>query len=141
MPVYHLVLAKKGPKLSADQTPPDPRQAFITFASQGDELLALPRGAMRTVTGPDTTTITGTAIPVARLIAMLQGRSDRIIIDKTGLEGLIDVNLEFRQNLAAADGDAATLSAALQDMGLKLDAAKTPMPVLVVDSVQRPSDN
>jgi uncharacterized protein (TIGR03435 family) len=25
-PVYHLVLNKRGPKLSADQTPPDPRQ-------------------------------------------------------------------------------------------------------------------
>ena len=149
LPVYNLVLTKKGPKLSEDQAPPNPRQAFITFAWQGDQLGPLPRGALRMVTGSDTTTIIGTAIPLARIVAMLQGKSDRIIIDKTGLDGLIDVNLEFRQDLAAAPPDAgapgavesATLFTALQEIGLKLESAKAPLEVLVIDSVQRPSEN
>jgi len=35
LPVYNLVLLKYGPKLSADQSPADPRQGFIQFASSG----------------------------------------------------------------------------------------------------------
>lgn len=143
LPVYNLVPARKGPKLSDDQTPPNPRDAFITFASQGSPLSTLPRGAMRIVTGPEITTLNGTAVSIASIVSMLQGQSDRIIIDKSGVTGLIDVNLDFRQDLAPAAGVAqsATLFTALQEIGLKLEPAKAPLEVLVIEGVQRPSEN
>ena len=150
LPVYNLVLIKKGPKLSEDQTPPDPRQGFITFASDGQPPAPLPRGAMRMVTGAATTTISGTAISVSKIVMLLQGRSDRIIIDKTGFKGLVDVQLQFSQDLAAAPADVdgtapnqsgPSLFAAIQDLGLKLETAKAPLEVLVIDSVQKPSGN
>lgn len=145
LPVYDLVPIKGGPQLSADQAPPDPRQAFIHFGSAGEPLGDLPRGAMRMVTGASSTTLTGTAISVARVISLLQGKSGRIIVNKTGFTGLIDVHLEFSPDLgadAAADNSTApSLFTAIQEIGLKLDSGKAPLEVLVIDVVKRPSGN
>ncbi len=139
LPVYNLVLTKNGPKLSADQTPPDPRRSFISFVSEGQQLSPLPRGALRMVTGPSATTVTGTAIIVPRIVMLLQGKSDRIILDKTGFSGLIDVQLEFSQELGP--GESPSLFTATQQIGLKLEPAKAPLEVVVIDSVQHPSQN
>jgi uncharacterized protein (TIGR03435 family) len=142
LPVYNLVVMKSGPKLSADQTPPDPRRAFIQFATEGSQLAALERGALRMVTGPATTLLTGTGISVPRIVQLLQGKSDRMILDKTGVTGLLDVNLTFRPDLGTdADQTAPSLFTAIQETGLKLEPGKAPLEVLVVDGVQRPSEN
>lgn len=140
LPVYNLVPARNGPKLSADQTPPNPSQTFIEFLSPGEPPKALPRGAMRMVTGPSSTTLTGTAVTVAQIVSLLQGGSDRIIIDKTGFSGLIDVQLEFSREAGPTDS-APLLFTAIQDIGLKLESAKAPLEVIVIDSVQKPSAN
>ncbi len=101
LPVYNLILTKAGPKRSADQTPPDSHQSFISFVTEGSPMSPLPRGATRIIAGPGTTTLTGTAISIDKIIPTLQSRSDRIIIDKTGLTELIDVQFTFRQDLAS----------------------------------------
>lgn len=146
LPVYDLVLTARGPKLSEDQTPPDPRQGFISFASPGQKLGALPRGAMRMITGPSSTTLIGAAVAVSKIMTLLQSSSDRVIVDKTGFSGLIDVHLEFSQELATAapgtdPSPLPSLFTAIQELGLKLDSAKAPLEVIVIDSVQKPSAN
>jgi uncharacterized protein (TIGR03435 family) len=97
---------------------------------------------MRVVTGA-TTTITGTAITVPQIITLLQSKSDRIVVDKTGFSGLIDVHLEFSQDLGAAtpEASAPSIFAAIQELGLKSEPGKAPMEVLLIDRVQRPSGN
>ncbi|MEO5922803.1 MAG: TIGR03435 family protein [Bryobacteraceae bacterium] len=139
MPVYTLVQTKSRLKLSKDQTPPPP--SFIDFVSEGQPTRELPRGAVRMTTTSTGTILTGTAIAVSMLVSLLQGRSDRIIVDQTGFEGLIDVNLEFSQDAGTEASSAPLVFTALQDMGLKLESAKAPLDVLVIDSVQRPSEN
>jgi uncharacterized protein (TIGR03435 family) len=142
LPVYNLVLINRGPKLSADQKPPSP--SFIQFSSSGEQLAPLPRGAMRIVAGVSGNILSGTAIPVSRLLAMLQGKSDRIILDKTEFTGLLDVNIEFSQpaaNSQAAESSFPSLFTAIQDMGMKLESAKAPVEVVVIESVHRPSEN
>ncbi|HWB84042.1 MAG TPA: TIGR03435 family protein [Bryobacteraceae bacterium] len=159
LPVYNLVLTKKGPKLSEDQTPPDQRQALISVVSQGARLSPLPRGALRMITGPTTTALIGTAIPISTVIELLQGQSDRIIVDKSEFHKLIDVHIEFSQNLAAAPPGPSvpgpiesgiheisnqfepSLFTAVQEAGLKLEPGKAPLEALVIDSVQLPSEN
>jgi uncharacterized protein (TIGR03435 family) len=147
LPIYNLVPSKGGPKLSQDQGPPDPRQAFIIFASSGDQLTPLPRGAMRMITGPSSSTLTGTAISVSKVVSLLQSKAGRIILDKTGFTGLIDVNIEFSPDLrppstdAPDDPSSPSLFTAIQGLGLKLESAKAPLEVLVIDSVQKPSAN
>jgi uncharacterized protein (TIGR03435 family) len=155
LPVYNLVLAKNGPKLSEDQTLPDPRQAFISVTTQEGQLSPLPRGALRLVTGPTATILTGTAVSISTIVTLLQGRSERIIVDKSGFRGLIDVHVEFRQDLAlppnasvtglaetaVSDQFGPSLFTAIQEIGLKLASAKAPLEVVVIDSVQRPAEN
>jgi uncharacterized protein (TIGR03435 family) len=150
LPVYNLVLVKGGPKLSEDQTPPDPRQAFINFASEGEQMGPLPRGAMRMITAPSGITLVGTAVPLPTVVTLLQGRSDRIIIDKTGFKGLFDIHLQFSPDLGTVTpgADAAapsefgpSLLTAIQELGLKLESAKAPLEVVVIESVQKPSEN
>jgi uncharacterized protein (TIGR03435 family) len=141
LPVYNLVIIKSGPKLSADQTPPDPRQAFINFASPGESSGTLPRGAMREVQGPSGTTLVGTAITMELLVSLLQGQSDRLIIDKTDFKNLFDINIQFSRNMAETPDATASLFTAIQDIGLKLESAKTSMEVVVIDSVQKPTEN
>lgn len=138
LPVYNLVVFRKGPPLSADQTPPDPSRSFIQFSSSGEQLAPLPRGAMRIVTGAGGTTLMGSAIPVSKLITLLQGQSDRIVFDKTRFAELIDVHLEFSQS---TESSAPSLFTAIQDIGLKLESAKAPVEVFVIDSVRKPSEN
>jgi len=88
------------------------------------------------------------------LVNLLQGQSDRIILDKTNVKGLFDVNLHFTDvrfiDPSAAptpgletpsDPFGASLFTAIQELGLKLESGKSPLEVLVIDSVQKPSEN
>ncbi|HTA42689.1 MAG TPA: TIGR03435 family protein [Bryobacteraceae bacterium] len=67
------------------------------------------------------------------------------VVDQTGLEGAWDFELKWtpRNRLAQAGADAITLFDAVdKQLGLKLEARKTPQPVLIVDSVnETPSAN
>jgi uncharacterized protein (TIGR03435 family) len=144
LPVYDLVLVKDGPKLSADQTPGDPRQAFITFVSEGEKVPALPRGAVGMIESPFGTTLTGTAVPISMLLTLLQGRSDRIILDKTGFNGLFDLDFQFAKDsgaIAPRDMAIPFLFTAIQEIGLKLEPAKAPLPVVIVDKIEKPTEN
>ncbi|HEV2647301.1 MAG TPA: TIGR03435 family protein [Acidobacteriaceae bacterium] len=71
----------------------------------------------------------------------------RPVFDKTGIAGRYDVLLDFDTYSAmgrtAPEGyEKPSLQAALHDqLGLKLEPHKEPMPVLVVDSIERPTEN
>jgi uncharacterized protein (TIGR03435 family) len=85
---------------------------------------------------------------MARLAVLFQNEARRIIVDKTGLTGTFDVELEFQPQTVVAvnglsatpSGDGPTLFTALQEqLGLKLESARGPVDVLVVDSADLPT--
>jgi len=90
-------------------------------------------------------------VTMARFVSFaLPGRVGRTIIDKTGLPGMYDIHLEFSQELGpnahvAGDPDAVPkpdlFQALQQQLGLKLVSAKDPIDVIVVDQVDRPTEN
>jgi uncharacterized protein (TIGR03435 family) len=152
LPVYELTVAKGGLKMkrSEDQSPPVPLDPAAPRPQPG---APLPRGIMHF--GPGS--IGGTAMPIAKgLIPLLAGQVGRPIIDKTGLAGLYDIELHWTpeppgRNAPTAiggitatasdpsDPDAVSIFTAIQEqLGLKLDSAKGPVNVLVIDSVQKP---
>jgi uncharacterized protein (TIGR03435 family) len=123
-----------------------------------------PRGAMMMMMGPNGMTMRATATPVTTLIGLLQNQVGRTVVNKTGLEGLYDFELTFSPeglnspfgrglpppplgapagpaSAPAAPDSVASLFTALQDLGLKLEPAKGPVEVLVIDSVEKPTDN
>jgi uncharacterized protein (TIGR03435 family) len=81
------------------------------------------------------------------------GEVERPVIDRTGLSGKFDFKLEWMRETAAGPAPAAptpadsqiagpTFLEALGDqLGLKLEATKAPVSVLVIDHVERPSEN
>jgi uncharacterized protein (TIGR03435 family) len=86
---------------------------------------------------------------LARSLAFRVGRPVR---NETGLEGRFDFTLDFEPDIPAAQfGDNSkpgaelkgpSLFTALQDqLGLKLEPRKVPVELLVVDRIERPSEN
>jgi uncharacterized protein (TIGR03435 family) len=68
---------------------------------------------------------------------------DRMVIDRSGLEGEYDIDLSFASDpaiVAGADG-ASLMSALREQLGLRLESARAPVQVLVIDRVERPSEN
>jgi uncharacterized protein (TIGR03435 family) len=75
----------------------------------------------------------------AALLTMFAGRS---VVDRTGMSGLYDVDLTFAPNPADAADDFAPLPTAVQDqLGLRLEATRGPVDVLVIERIDRPTPN
>jgi uncharacterized protein (TIGR03435 family) len=70
---------------------------------------------------------------------------DRPVIDKTGLKGKYDIDVEatpfFRLTNNPQPEDITMFTAVQETLGLRLDAEKANMPVLVVDAVEKPTEN
>jgi uncharacterized protein (TIGR03435 family) len=151
MSVLNIVVGDSGlkMKLSEDQTPPTGGTPTI-YDSSAQNATPLPRGSMRVSTSLSATIITGNAVPISRLANVLQGQLGHMIFDKTALTELFDFKLRFssqNQPLPSlrADGTpplaGSSLLTAIQELGLKLESSKAPLEVLVIDSVQKPSEN
>ena len=74
------------------------------------------------------------------------GRLARAVVDQTGLDGRFDFTLEWiRESNDPAPADlqeGTTFQEVLQDqLGLKLKSTKATMDSLVIDHVERPSEN
>ena len=78
---------------------------------------------------------------------MLAGQFGHPVIDKTGLTGKYDFTLRYhgirRSDRAADDMDKVPpLDRAIQEqLGLKLEPTKAPERFLVVDHIEKPSEN
>jgi uncharacterized protein (TIGR03435 family) len=145
LPLYNLTVSKGGAKikLSEDQTPPaalaatsaggrgNPARGGIRFGRSNVEAQAQSMDLLATALG-----------------ALYAGRP---VVDKTGLKGLYDFQLRWTPN-AALNPDAnqtipasppgpSLFNALEEQLGLKLESGKGPLPVLVIDRVERPSEN
>ena len=87
--------------------------------------------------------------PLSQFASSLSGQVGRFVVDRTGLTGMWDFELTFAAEprgplppgvqLPPVDPNAPSLFTAIQEqLGLKLEATKGPVEVLVVDSVDRP---
>jgi uncharacterized protein (TIGR03435 family) len=100
-------------------------------------------------------TFAGRNTSVADLAEALQlSALDRPVIDRTGIAGKFDFLLEWRPDEFQFGGRAGTMpkpanvdalpdlfTAFQEQLGLKIDAVKAPVQVLVIDGAERPSEN
>jgi uncharacterized protein (TIGR03435 family) len=74
---------------------------------------------------------------------VLSPESGRLVIDRTGLEGPFDFDLDFTRTAAPAGStatDGVPLVTALQEqLGLRLEPQRGPVDVVVIDSIERPT--
>jgi uncharacterized protein (TIGR03435 family) len=99
----------------------------------------------------------GGSVPLLALTQALSRVVDRPVVDKTGLSGNFDFTLVFAPDQSssmpgpppgvaappvAAIADAPVLPTALQEqLGLKLESERAPINYLVIDRVERPTEN
>ncbi len=86
---------------------------------------------------------------VAAMATMLRSPAGRLVVDKTGLEGFFDIEFSYatpqlggRDAAPSNPGDAAEIFTAIQEqLGLKLEPSRSNVEVLVIDHVERPTEN
>jgi uncharacterized protein (TIGR03435 family) len=126
-PSYSLTVAKNGPKLQAT-------------AAGG-------RGYIR----PGRGRIEGIGVMMPELADFLGGSLGQPVTDNTGLKGGFDIRLawiptegevDYKYDDRAVESNGASIFTAIQEqLGLKLDARKGLIEVLVIDHIERPSEN
>ena len=143
-PVYLLMLARPDGRLG-----PQLKRVTLPCASQ---TAVTPQSGPSANCGVDTSvndrlsTILATGEPIDRIAAALANYAvNRAVINRTGLEGAFDAELRFTTEgsaLAATNRSDEALSiftAVQEQLGLKLQSDRGPVPFVVIDSVQRPS--
>ena len=83
----------------------------------------------------------GVAEPISILASNMGNQLGRIVTDETGLKGVYDWYVEWDPDPGADATLPSLLTALPQQLGLKLDARKGPMEVLVIDHAERPTEN
>jgi uncharacterized protein (TIGR03435 family) len=122
LPVYQLVVAKGGPRLK-EATPDEAAKPTLWLRNSGE--------------------IDSISMPLHSLPSMLARELDRPVVDKTGLTGNYDFALKFTPAAAAgSDSEDPSIFTAIQEqLGLRLEPARAPIDVLIVDHVEQPSGN
>jgi uncharacterized protein (TIGR03435 family) len=132
LPVYALVVGKNGSKLQKSKN----SEAPLGFLALGNRVAA-----------PNA--------PLSILTQFLSQLLGRIVLDKTGLAGNFDFSMQWTpdasQKLGLGDPNApapvldtngpSIFTAIQEQLGLKLESDKGPVEVLVIDHVERPSEN
>ena len=148
-PLYNLVYVKGGKIIrSADQTPPPPPAPPTGPPQPRDPAAApppFPRGGFSLGVDPPAglVTLQASSIPLSTLINIFQGQEGRFVADKTGLLGLYDIP-EVTLNVGPFEIGPNAVSVwpeIMQQLGLKLEPARGPLEVLVIDRLDKPSEN
>jgi len=126
LPVYVLVVAKGGPRFPQPDGKP-----FRLLRTGGGAIVH--QGAAK----------------ISMLVSLLANDFDRPVLDETGLTGAYNLNLKWTPDLkpgaptsATTDPAGPSLFTALEEqLGLKLQAARRPIESLMIDHIDRPTEN
>ena len=121
VPIYNLVVGKNGPKFQPSA--PDATGGFRVRAGATGDHMEVKRGTMA---------------QFARQLSFYAGRP---VVDRTGLDGAYAFTLDWVP-APPPDSDAPDIFAALREqLGLLLESTKGPVEKLVIDHVEKPSEN
>lgn len=135
LPMYALTVAKNGPKLAA---PAEPANGTNFSINNGQE-------------------ITASSSSMKMLADSLSRLLGRFVVDETGLDSSYDFKVEFapesvvplsgpvpRPNAPATAGDTgrpSIFTALTEQLGLRLESKKGPVPVFKIEKIGRPTAN
>jgi uncharacterized protein (TIGR03435 family) len=157
MPVYLLAVARADGRLGPGIRRTSANCAQLrtegktTTGQQGDFPMCGSRLKAMVLGGTIMLDMAEGGISIPAFIANLSGYTDRFVIDRTGLKGDFDIQLQFeapgglpattpgQSNLPADPAPDTLLSAVQRQLGLRLQAADAPVDVLVIDSVEQPT--
>jgi uncharacterized protein (TIGR03435 family) len=134
-PVYVLLLAtpgKPGSKLR-------PHTGDCNRSPGGPPPPGSPALKCGTNVNPTAGRVTGIGITMETFARNLSGNTGRFVVEKTGLTGAYDLELEYTPDQSANTTGPALFTAMQEQLGLKLDSQRLPIEVLVIDRVERPT--
>jgi uncharacterized protein (TIGR03435 family) len=140
-PVYNLVLSRAdgrlGPRIRRIDVDcatykPDPQNRG-TAVSPSD----MPPCSYRMSGGATTLMIMSGGRTLQALGDSIQSLAGRPIVDKTGLNGYFAFTFE----MPGPDEPGALFTALQEQLGLKLEPARAPIDMLIVDRIERPTEN
>jgi uncharacterized protein (TIGR03435 family) len=151
MPIYALTVAKNGPKLQASQDDP----CFDPIGGQEPPIADLASGRIRPCGGFSNAPgqMLGSRVTMAKFASSLSAKAGRTVVDRTGLTGTYELALKWARDDSATpptpdvpdapasatfDGQGPSIFTALQEqLGLRLEAEKGPVEILVIDHVEK----
>jgi uncharacterized protein (TIGR03435 family) len=137
LPVFALSTGNRGPKLK-------------TAGESGQPMLVFRRAdASKARGGTDAPEIMQLVVnnhSLQEIAGFLSIFMDRPVLDRTGLKGKYDFTLEYESNLEAPGAFSAATGPGMfrafqEQAGLKLEATKGPVEVIVIDHAEHPSGN
>jgi uncharacterized protein (TIGR03435 family) len=119
--VYALVPSKDGHKLTA----PGGGEYAMRVQPAGDGRLRLrsTRGNM------------------PRFAEILTGQVGELVVDRTGLPGQYDFTLEWAPALNESAAGPSLFTALVEQLGLRLESGKRPMEAILIDRIERPTED
>jgi uncharacterized protein (TIGR03435 family) len=153
LPTFTLVLGKNGPKFK-ESKPGDQPEGGIKVPDG--------KGGNGTLTVGEKGLMSFHGLPISFMVAILSQQLGRTVVDKTGLTGKYDFSWQFVPSAsqirafggATADGASGNSSgipsdpdgtdlftAVAEQLGLKLESGKGPVEVIVIDHIEKPSEN
>ena len=137
---FHLVLHREKKEIAA----------YALVAAKGGIKMKPATPGDRSQLNSRNGSLTARNVTMAKLAEFLTSQLERPVVDETGTgEGHFDFTLEFAnermQRAAEADGGTTAkpslFTALPEQIGLRLEARKVPVEVLVIDRVEPPTDN
>jgi len=146
LPIYVVVVAKNGPKLQRAKI----EEKDCPEGSSSELRCHVINGGMGRG-------VHGKAVEISDVVSFVENWSDRPIVDKTGIQGLFEVETDgwapmrprvrppgeepTAEDKAMADPIRPTLFTIFDRLGLKMESQKAPVDVFVIDHVEKPSEN
>ncbi len=145
LPIYALLVARNGAKIKPqDGTSTDAEQIAGMQRDEGKDgfpVLSLPTAGLVIETRNGRARVTAKDVPIEKLADLLSGQVGRPVFDRTGLAG----NYSFVLYFTPESGEGAepfVFTALQQQLGLRLEARKGPVELLVIDHAEKvPTEN
>jgi uncharacterized protein (TIGR03435 family) len=141
LPNYALVVAKGGPKLHESKPNDDYKDGIKGFDGQPGG-----KGMMRMQRDSGGLVLTAQGYSMDKFVDQLSGQLHSNVQNNTGLKGDYDFTLRYSPDDAPEAPSSSSLPpsvfiAVQEQLGLKLESTKGQLDVIVIDHIERPSEN
>jgi len=151
LPMYALVAGKGGVNLAKPKEGDCTDLGTVT-SGKDQHPVTSPCGDAVLMGSPSGMEVRGRQIAMTDFTKLLSGIVGRPVIDKIGVTGNFDINVEFAcdeftpgipcpDQLEEPASKPSIIGALQRQLGLKLESAKAPVEVIVIDHLERPTEN
>jgi uncharacterized protein (TIGR03435 family) len=146
LPLYEMRIASSdgrlGPQLRPVDLDCDPRAIDARRAAKGRLDPRPPGQRPECGTSWGAGRLSAGGVSMTQFAEVLSGFVERVVVDRTGLAGYFEFDLQYAPGQTQAPSDDPSLFTALQEqLGLRLQASRGAVNVIAIESAERPAAN